>query len=80
MRDSFTRQPITVSTDGDSGLYIIVQSTQLQAVLDLLRAHGIPHSTDADAASSDGQTLYSVINLGSGAEVDQVQQVLDSVP
>lgn len=80
MRDSLTGQPISVSTDGDAGPYIIVQPAQLQAVQDLLRANGISHSTDADAASSGGQTAFSVINLDSGAEVDQVQQVLDSVP
>jgi hypothetical protein len=65
--------PVTVSTDGAGGPYIMIGHDQLDEVIDLLRKNGIGFQEDKDAA-----TGIAAINLGAGADADAIQNILDS--
>ena len=78
MIDSTTQARITVSTGGDAGPYIMVPLDQLEAVEGVLRNRGISYWVDADAISLDGKPEIAVVNLGRGADVGQVQRLLDA--
>jgi len=77
MIDVTTRQPLSVSNDGDGGPYIMVPVTQLHGVERLLKAQQVPYWVDTHAISLDGQPEVAVINLGHGADPEQVQSLLD---
>jgi hypothetical protein len=80
MTDVETGERIKVSTNGGAGPYIIVSPADQQRVEDLLEAHCIPFVPVGDAGTSAGQPALCVLELGTGADVDRVQEVLDSVP
>jgi len=80
MIDTTTRQPLSVSTDGDAGPYIMVPVAQLDKVTALLEANKIPHWVDDEAISLDGKPEVAVINLGHGSNPATVQRLFDSIP
>jgi hypothetical protein len=77
MLDSFTKQPIKVSTDGDAEPYLMVQLDQLGLVQKLLDGAGIRYRVDEDAISFNNQPFTAVMNLAPDANIEDVQQLLD---
>ena len=67
-------QKIKVSTDGTAGPYILVGADQEAEVTDLLSKH--QHRNYKGAGTSG----FSIIELGGGAEVDEIQKLLDGAP
>jgi len=78
MTDSETQQRIEVSREGTGGPYIMVPLDQLTAIEAVLRDGRISYWVDSGAISLDGKPAIVVINLGRGADVDRVQQLLDA--
>lgn len=78
MTTSATDAPLTVSTDGTAGPYVIVTPEQLRPVLEALRADGIRSQVDDEAVHNGTQAL-AVIELGENADVQRVQKILDRV-
>jgi hypothetical protein len=76
---SATEAPLTVSTDGTAGPYLIVTPEQYVAVTEALRADGVPFEADLDAVRLNGAPALAVIELGRGADVRRIQAVLDRV-
>lgn len=78
MIDSTTKQPLYVSTDGDTGPYIMVPVQQIDDVRSLLDANAVPYWVDEEAISLDGKPEVTVVNLGRGADPGTVQAILDN--
>jgi hypothetical protein len=79
MTTSASDAPLTVSTDGTAGPYVIVTPEQIRPVTEALRADGIRFQVDNEAVLPNGTEPLAVIELGSGADVRRVQEVLDRV-
>src|SRR5437588_12419636 len=79
MPTSATDAPLTVSTDGTAGPYVIATPDQYGAVAEALRAEGVPFQVDRDAVLLGGAPALAVIDLGIGADVERVQRILDRV-
>ena len=77
MRSTLADAPLVVSTDGTSGPYITVTTDQLKPVIQALQAQGIAFEVDDNAVMLDGRPALSVIDLGHGADVERVQEILD---
>ena len=77
MTDSFTREPIRVSDDGDTGPYILVRLDQLDPLKRLLDGAGIRFTVDEDAVSVNDRPYIAVVNLGPHVDVLAVQKLLD---
>jgi hypothetical protein len=71
--------PLTVSTDGTAGPYVIVTPNQYSAVAEALRTEGVRFHVDQDAVLLGGGTALAVIDLGIGADVERIQRILDRV-
>ena len=68
-----------VSTDGTAGPYIIVPVSLLDSVRHALSEAQISFTVDEDAVSLGGQPALSVVDLGHGADIVRVQEVLDGL-
>jgi hypothetical protein len=79
MATSASDAPLTVSTDGTAGPYVIVTPEQFRPVVEALRADGIRFQVDDKAILLNGAQALAVIELGSAADVGRVQGVLDRV-
>ncbi len=79
MPTSEINAPLKVSTDGTAGPYVIVTPGQLRHVVAAFRDEGIDFQVDEEAVLSGGTPALAVIDLGSGADVERVQRVLDRV-
>jgi len=77
MIDQCTNMLLYVSTDGDTGPYIMVPVKQIDDVLALLDAHDVRYCVDEDAISLDGKPEITVVNLGSGSDAKVIQKILD---
>jgi hypothetical protein len=71
--------PLTVSTDGTAGPYVIVSPDQYGAVAEALRAEGVRFRVDQDAVLLAGVPALAVIDLGIGADVERIQRILNRV-
>ena len=80
MTDATTNKRLHVSTDGTAGPYIMVPDQQLDAVLGLLRQHGIRCWADENVISLDGEPAVGVINLGPNGDANRAQAILDRAP
>lgn len=80
MIDVTTRKPLSVSTDGTAGPYVMVPVSQLEEVRLLLEDRGIRHWIEENAISLNGAPEVAVIDLGRGADPDAVQAILDNAP
>ena len=80
MIDVTTRKPLSVSTDGTAGPYVMVPVSQLEEVRLLLEDRGIRHWIEENAISLNGAPEVAVIDLGRGADPDAVQAILDNFP
>jgi hypothetical protein len=78
MTDSFTKEPVQVSTDGDSGPYIMVQLDQLGIVQRVLDEAKIRYSVDEDAISFNDRPFTAVVNLTHDVDITAVQKLLDA--
>jgi hypothetical protein len=78
MIDSTTHAPVTVSTDGGADPYIMVPLEQLEVVKGVLQTQKVSFWVDSIAISLGGKPAIVVVNLGHGADVEQVQRLLDS--
>jgi hypothetical protein len=79
MIDAITKERIVVYTEGSGGPYLMVANDQLEAVVQALSQHNVPHWVDDDAISLDGEPAVAVINLGRGVDALAVQQILDGI-
>ncbi|MEZ6113479.1 MAG: hypothetical protein R3C99_21070 [Pirellulaceae bacterium] len=77
MIDASTAKPLSVSTDGNAGPYIMVPIQQIDEVRALLDANAVAYWVDEDAISLNGQPAVTVVNLGHGADAASVQRILD---
>jgi len=79
MIDAITERPLSVSTDGNSGPYIMVPVSQLEELRLLLDGNGVPYWVDQEAISLDGRPEVTVVNLGSDTDPNAIQKLLDEV-
>ncbi len=79
MIDSLTGERLTVHTEGDAGPYVMVDPTEVAKVADAFKASAIAYQTDSSAVSVDGVSVSTSFSFGTGANVDAIQQVLDSL-
>jgi hypothetical protein len=77
MSTRILNERLVVSTDGVAGPYITVTSDQLEPVQQALNAQTVPFQVDEDAVLLAGRSALRVINLGGGADVRRVQELLD---
>ncbi len=77
MRDLITQERVTVNAEGTGGPYIMVPVDQVDAIEGILKANHVSHWTDSDAISLDNKPAIIVINLGRGADAENVQRLLD---
>lgn len=77
MIDSTTGEKLSVSTDGTAGPYIILPVSQLADVRKALDRYNIPYLVDNNTISINGKPADATINLGRGADVKFVQDLLD---
>lgn len=74
-----TTGPLTVSTDGTAGPYVIVTPDQFGPVVEALREVEISFHVEEDAILLDGSPALVIIDLGIDADVSRIQLVLDAV-
>ena len=79
MKDSLTGERILVNNDGDAGPYIIVQSERIGDVRNFLDQNRHAYNIDQDAVTSDAGSSDAVFNFGVGADIDEIQRLLDDV-
>lgn len=79
MQNTESGDQIIVSTDGTAGPYIVVDVSRLAEVQQLLNDNGIQHFVDPNAVENYNQPVMGVINLFNESDVEQTQQLLDSV-
>lgn len=79
MIDATTHKPLRVSTDGSAGPYIMVPVSQLTVICGLLDENGIRYQVEEEVISLNGAPEVAVVNLGRGADVAEIQSLLDSV-
>lgn len=77
MIDQCTNKLLYVSTDGDTGPYIMVPVKQVDDVRALLSRHHIGYWVDNDAISIDGKPEIIVVNLGHDSDANVIQNILD---
>jgi len=78
MTNYVTSMPLCVSTDGTAGPYILLSTSQLDEVCQLLDQHRVYYWSDEHAISLNGKPEVSVINLGPEGDAAAVQALLDS--
>ncbi|HLY61940.1 MAG TPA: hypothetical protein VKV95_14435 [Terriglobia bacterium] len=78
MRDAYNDDCIKVNTDGDYGPYLVVDPSQVAEVRAVLDNAMIRYTLDSHAISLNGRPAITVLNLGNGVDVDEVQRVLDA--
>ncbi len=78
MIDTETRDRIRVHTEGTGGPYIMAPADQVGDIERLLLDNCVSFWVDSDAISLDGNPAIIVVNLGRGADVARVQQLLDA--
>ena len=79
MIDALTRKSLQVSTDGTAGPYVMVPVSQLAELRELFDKHRIRYSVEEDAISLDGAPEIAVVDLGHGADVAAIQQIINCV-
>lgn len=77
MNDASTDERLCVSNDGNAGPYIMVPVVQLDKVRSLLDKNSTSYWVDQEAISLDGKPAVTVVNLGGGADPQEIQQLLD---
>jgi len=73
MRSTIADAPLVVSTNGTAEPYITVTTQQLEPVVQVLQAQGIPFEVDDDAVVLDGRPALSITNLGHDPDADRTR-------
>ncbi len=77
MIDEMTQNLPRVSTDGTTGVYLMIPLGQLPRIRELLDGRAIRNSVDRQAISLDGKPVIVVINFGHAGDASQIQTLLD---
>jgi hypothetical protein len=77
MTDSFTKKPIRVIDDEDSGPSIDVRLDQLDVVTTLLDDAGYRYTVDEDAMSINDEPYTTFVELEHSVDVAAIQKLLD---
>ncbi len=80
MMDTTTHRPLSVSTDGGAGPYIMVPVEQLDKVRVLLDTNKVSYWVDGEAISLDGKPEIVVVNLEHRSDPTMIQRFLDNIP
>ena len=80
MLDAFTGENVDVRLDPECGSYIMIEPAQIARVEELLRSHDIPFALEEGPDAPKGAPEAAVIDFGKGADLENIQRVLDSVP
>jgi hypothetical protein len=78
MIDVETQERLTVSKDGDTGPYLMIPLEQLGAVRLIFDRNGITYRVSPNAIGLDGKPVIAIVNFGRGADINRVQNALDS--
>ena len=79
MKDTMTKQPLHVSTDGGAGPYIMVPDAQVDELCRVLSRHDVRYSVDELVISMNGEPEVAILDLGREGDAMAVQKILDSV-
>ena len=79
MWDHFTGDKVDVQMDAECGPYIMIEPAEIARVEELLRTNGIHFILEDGANPCVGTPEAAVIEFGSGANVENIQRVLDGV-
>jgi hypothetical protein len=77
MLDAMTKGRMLVSNDVTAGPWLMLEITQLDAVLAALDRHKVRYWVDSDAISLDNEPPTTVINFGKKGDAVQIQAILD---
>jgi hypothetical protein len=77
MIDAMTRKPLSVSTGGAAGPYLVVQVEQVDEIRRLLDEQGVGYWAGEFALSMDGGPEKTFINFGPDADTRRIQAALD---
>ncbi|MGA2496091.1 MAG: hypothetical protein ABSH20_00025 [Tepidisphaeraceae bacterium] len=80
MLDAFTGDTVDVRLDPECGPYIMIEPAEIARVEELLRQHGIPFALEDGPNAPNGTPEAAVIDFGKGADLENIQRVLDSAP
>ena len=78
MIDVELNQPLQVNTEGTAGPYLMVPLTQLPDVRAVLDANQLRYTVSQDAISLDERPVIAIVDFGIGADVAQIQAILDA--
>ena len=79
MWDHFTGDRVEIRVDAECGPYIMIEPAEIARVEDLLRTNGIQFMLEDEANACVGTPEAAVIEFGRGANVENIQRVLDGV-
>ena len=79
MWDSFSGDKVDVRVDAKCGPYIMIAPSEIVRVEELLETHGIHFTLEDDNHPCKGTPEAAVIEFESRADLQHIQQVLDSV-
>ena len=79
MWDAFAEDRVDVRPDPVCGAYIMIPPDKIASVQTLLDNHGIPHRLEDNTHACKGTPEAAVIEFGKGADMQRIQEVLDSV-
>jgi hypothetical protein len=79
MWDHFTGDKVDVRIDAKCGPYIMIEPAQIARVEELLHTNGIRFMVEDGANACVGTPEAAVIEFGAGADIENIQRVLDGV-
>ena len=77
MIDAVSKEPLSVSTDGTVGPYIMVPFSQLDELCRLLDEHRVPYAVQANVISLNDEPEIAVVDLGYDGDALAVQALHD---
>jgi hypothetical protein len=80
MIDVTTQEPLSVSTAGEAGSFLLLPVQQLDEICALLDAHNVSYWVDEEAISVDGDPETTVINFSYRTDPSMIQKLLDDAP
>ena len=80
MWDGFAEDRVDVRFDPACGAYIMIPPDKITSVEALLDKNGVPYRLEDPDHAARGTPEAAVIDFGKHADVERIQQVLDSAP
>jgi hypothetical protein len=77
MIDAMTKGRLVVSNDVTAGPWLMLEISQLDAVLAVLDRNKVRYWVDSDAISLDNEPQTTVINFGKTGDAVRIQAILD---